>query len=209
MVLMAICDANLKFIYASVGAMGSNPDSMIFRETTFYKMMEEERLNLPSPATVRGSQQVFPYTFVADAAFPLKTNLMTPYSRRGQLTDEEARYNKELSRARISIENAFGVLASRWRILDKRNEMEPKSCDKVILACVALHNFIISRGGRQYIPDSFIDRENHDGQIISGDYHAILQTQQSLIGNQSTSRSSPTIAAQQKEMIKQFLNAIR
>jgi len=55
----------------------------------------------------------WPYFFVADEAFPLRTDLLQPYSRKNNLGEKEKIFNYRLSRPRNIIENAFGILASR------------------------------------------------------------------------------------------------
>jgi len=49
-----------------------------------------------------------------------------------------------LSRARRTIENSFGILVIRWRVLYTKMVLSPENARGVILACVALHNFLRS-----------------------------------------------------------------
>ena len=80
-VLLAIADANYKFIYIDVGAFGKDSDSSIFERTDFYKKLENNELNIPKghplPGTVGPNM---PYTFIGDEAFSLSRNVMRPYS---------------------------------------------------------------------------------------------------------------------------------
>ena len=57
--------------------------------------------------TPPGFHHSLAHAFVADEAFPLKTLLMRPYPGR-ELDDRKRVYNYRLSRARRTIENAFG-----------------------------------------------------------------------------------------------------
>ena len=51
-------------------------------------------------------------------------------------------YNCRLSRARRVVENAFGILASRWRVLRRPLEVQPETVDRVVLASCCLHNLL-------------------------------------------------------------------
>lgn len=137
----------------------------------FGKELLSEKLPLPERTKLPKSEKSFPYFYVADPAFPLKNNLMRPYP--GKLLSREKRiFNYRTSRARVVIENAFGILVARWRILLTKINCYPENADKIVLATIALHNFIKlnSVEGSSYCPEGFVDREDADGIIRPGDW---------------------------------------
>ena len=69
---------------------------------------------------------------------------MRPYPAKseGILSREEAVFNYRLSRARMVVENAFGILAQRWRILSRKIPLSTKNVDKVVKASCVLHNYL-------------------------------------------------------------------
>ncbi|XP_060582559.1 putative nuclease HARBI1 [Ruditapes philippinarum] len=143
-ILLALVDANYKFIWVSVGANGSASDAQLFNNTELRTMLEENNLGLPDPDPLPGDDMNTPYFLIGDDAFPLRTWMMKPYSRRN-LTNEERIFNYRLSRARRVVENAFGLLAMRFQcLLGCLNQM-PETVDLIILACVTLHNLISIR----------------------------------------------------------------
>ncbi|KAJ8050277.1 hypothetical protein HOLleu_03415 [Holothuria leucospilota] len=80
-----------------------------------------------------GSQ--LPFVIVGDEAFPLKPYLMKPYAAR--IFNQERRiFNYRLSRARRVSENAFGILASRFRVFHTRMAVKPDTAEKVVLAAL-------------------------------------------------------------------------
>ena len=88
---------------------------------------------------------LFPHVFVADEAFPLLPILMRPYpkSHPNTLLREESIFNYRLSHARIVVENTFGIFTERWRIFDRAIPLEDNNVDKIVQACVCLHNYLV------------------------------------------------------------------
>ena len=71
-VLLAVVDANYKFIYINVGCNGRVSDGGVFRQSSIFTALENNLLNIPPPEPLPGSSLPVPYTLVADSAFPLK-----------------------------------------------------------------------------------------------------------------------------------------
>ena len=111
-VLMAIVDADYKFLYVDVGATGSGADGGVFKDTEVRECFDDGSIGLPPPSPLPGGDTPVGYYLVGDEAFPLKTWLMKPIPRRN-LTPEQRVFNYRISRARRVVENAFGILASR------------------------------------------------------------------------------------------------
>jgi hypothetical protein len=139
-VLLAVVDANYCFVLIDVGAYGRNSDGGIFSSSHFGRALEDGSLSLPAPSQLEPVGHV-PHVIVGDEAFPLKPYLMRPFPGRG-LTAEERIFNYRLSRARRIVENAFGILAARWRIYHRTIEQTPRTVDEIVKATCVLHNFL-------------------------------------------------------------------
>lgn len=137
-VLMALVDANYKFIMVDVGAYGKNSDGGIFAHSAMGNRFEKKTLNVPSDTFLPGTEA---YVIVGDEAFALKPYLLRPYPGKCLDTDDKRIYNYRLSRARRVVENAFGIL-TRFRIFNRRIQVKPQYADFIILATCVLHNFI-------------------------------------------------------------------
>jgi len=116
---------------------------MPVRKTTLYRHAENNEV-LRNSSTQIGHHEIRPY-FVGDSAYPLGPWLQKPFPEATRDRDEIA-FNKELTAARVSVECAFGILKSRWRILGKRLDSSINFAVKTATARAVLHNFCIMNG---------------------------------------------------------------
>ena len=154
-------DAHYRFLYVNIGAQGSANDAAVYNASSFSKdlLASNNPLNVPESRCIPGSSLVTPFVLVGDEAYPLRPHLMKPFSCRG-LDASERIFNYRLSRARRVVENAFGILANRFRILLTTIQMSPTSVEKVVMALCALHNFLRSKSVDSYEADAY----DHDCQ---------------------------------------------
>lgn len=170
-VLMAVVNANYEFKMVDVGTNGRVSDGGVFSNTEFYRRLVNNKLHIPQPDNLPDSEMKQPYVFVADDAFPLMDNLMKPFSRKN-LTREQAIFNYRLSRARRIVENAFGILASRFRILLREINLSPEKASLIVLACTHLHNFLRMKKDDLYNLGGFEVENTTTGEIINADWHS-------------------------------------
>eukprot|EP00745_Piridium_sociabile_P020718 TRINITY_DN31992_c0_g1_i2.p1 TRINITY_DN31992_c0_g1~~TRINITY_DN31992_c0_g1_i2.p1 ORF type:complete len:231 (-),score=39.29 TRINITY_DN31992_c0_g1_i2:418-1110(-) len=142
-VLMALVDANLKFIYIDVGSYGRNSDGGIFAHSSMGKAMATNALKFPPDARLPYADNLgpLPYVVVADEAFPLSKHILRPFPGRSLSLDKRI-FNYRLSRARRIVENAFGVLAARWRIFHAKMAVAPQLANDIVKATIVLHNLL-------------------------------------------------------------------
>ena len=186
MVLMAVVDANYRFLYINVGATGAGSDGGVFAKTRLRQQLEEDTLGLPGAEPITADGPEVPYFLVGDEAFPLKTWLMKPVPRRN-LTFNERIYNYRISRARRVVENAFGILANKWRCLLFKLSLKPDRIPVVVTACCILHNLLIANRLRDEA--NLVDRENAQHQVIDGGWReneTIMEPLDPLRGSQMT-----------------------
>ncbi|XP_017493417.1 PREDICTED: putative nuclease HARBI1 [Rhagoletis zephyria] len=202
-VLMAFCDDNYTFVFVDVGALGSQSDGGVFARSTFGNMILRNSLELPPDDYLPGTNTIFPYYFVGDNAFPLKKNLMRPYPGRN-LSPIKQNFNKELSSARVHIENAFGILANRWRILHNTIHASPTDVDKIVLATVVLHNFLMLDRNSGYFNENFVDHIE-DGTFTPGTWRQSGSKIRSIRVSQAN-RSSAEAFASREELTEHIFN---
>ena len=113
--LLAIYGAKYNFTMVDVGQYCSNIDTGVVINSEMGQNFEESSFDLPESESLEGFPVgQLPYYLVGDDIFPLKLWLMQPYH--GQLSEEKMVFSYRLYRARLTIENAFSILVSRWRI---------------------------------------------------------------------------------------------
>lgn len=143
-VLMAAVDSNYCFIYPEVDCQGTISDGGVFKNTALYKNLKREELALLSDRPLHGHQhqKPLPFVFITDDAFPHGRNMMKPFSGIQIKGSVQRIFNYRLSRARRTVENAFGILASVFRVFKKPMLLQPEQVSVITMACVLLHNFL-------------------------------------------------------------------
>lgn len=175
LILMAICDAKLKFIFIDFGGKGRRGDGNVFYHCSFGKRMRLGMLNTPPPIPCDGFRhdQDVPFVFVGDAAFSGNPNIISPVKGRF-LQDEVNVFNYRVSRARRIVENAFGIMASRFRILQTMIIGSAALIKSIVLACAALHNYhlmdedSIPPKSRRYNEHGLADHVMRNGRLQQG-----------------------------------------
>ena len=130
LLMIASCDSTTRFNFFATGWPGCTHDSPATNDSGFYAIIHD----------------LFPEGFfaIADSAFTLSTRLMTPVRMQRNRTDEQLRYNLNLSRARVIIERAFGLLKGRWRCLQKLH-CELAYAGRYMTMCALLHNLCLEK----------------------------------------------------------------
>lgn len=139
---------------------GRLSDGGVFWESDLSRALANNSLNFPEDRPLPGREKPMPFVILADAAFSLSTYILKPYPLRN-MTKEQRIFNYRLSRARRVVENAFGILANRFRVLLNTIPLRPEKAKLITQACCALHNFLKEETGIAYVgnhPEAEIDR---------------------------------------------------
>ncbi len=128
--IQATCDASCSFTSLSVLCPGGTSDSKAFYSSTTYNLVEQ----LPEG-----------FYILADNAYCLSSTLLIPYSGREKQDKSKDAFNFFLSQLRIRIEQAFGLLVTKWRVFKKPIELALWRTSLLIESTFRLHNFCIKQ----------------------------------------------------------------
>lgn len=180
-VLLALVDANYKFLYVDIGNYGRTSDGGVYNNSSLSVALAQNTLSVPPPKQLPGLPEVglIPHVIVADDAFALKSYLMKPYSQRG-LTSEQRIFNYRLSRARRTVESAFGILSQRFRVFCQPIALEPEKVQTVTHAACCLHNFLMrdQASATVYVPEDIAtDTHTVNAQVFNNNHMQHLAQQ--------------------------------
>lgn len=153
-ILMLGCaDADGNFTSIETGFYGRMSDGGVLRESRLGQWLDRDGLHIPNPRSLPDDDNntEFPFYFIGGEAFPLKKTLMTPYKQRG-LSNIRRIFNYRLSRARRTVECAFGMMSQKFLVLKTCIVSSNRThIENIIKACCILHNFVRKREGREYV----------------------------------------------------------
>ncbi|KAG6518765.1 hypothetical protein ZIOFF_022246 [Zingiber officinale] len=139
--VLGVCDRNMNFIYVLTGWEGSAADARVLRDA----LTRDDSLKVP-----RGCY------YLCDNGYAIVEGFLTPYrrvryhrdvwgNRAVGLQNYKELFNWRHSQACNVIKRAFGLLKKRWVILRSPSFYPLKAQNKIIMACMLLHNFIRSQ----------------------------------------------------------------
>lgn len=156
--LQAVCNHEMIFTDVFAGFPGSCHDARVLRNSDLW----EDGLQLCNNVN----------NILADAAYPLRRWLMTPYRDNGHLTPQQKRFNFNLSVNRVVIERAFGLLKGRFRRLRFLDTQKIETAVDVIVVCCILHSICIMHHDEV---DDFMSRDEYAGNVVAN--NAVIQEQ--------------------------------
>ena len=76
LVLLAVIDADYKFLYCDIGANGAGSDAGIFNDTELKEYLEMNQVGLPPPEPLPGDDKPMPYFLVGDDIVSCVTDIL-------------------------------------------------------------------------------------------------------------------------------------
>ncbi|XP_018354298.1 PREDICTED: uncharacterized protein LOC108755658 [Trachymyrmex septentrionalis] len=206
-VLLGICNAKYIFTFVDIGTYGQRSDGSIFKGSLIGQSFHNKQMNLPEPEPITSDGQPLPYILVGDEAFQLSDYLLRPYPGRENLTQDRIIFNYRLSRARRTIENTFGILVSRWKILRRPIICNVKQTMKIVQAIICLHNWLRLQDveENQYVPPSMIDQDDSN-DLIPGSWRKYTENSALRDITKCGTNTSSRQAKQIREEFCQYFN---
>ena len=203
-ILLAVVSPEYEFLYAEVGINRRNSDGGAWAQSPLKMALEDNTLNIPKPTPLSDGMDI-PYVLVGDNAFPLSHYMMKPYPQKNLCSDKRI-FNYRLSRARRISENAFGILANRWRVFRKPFLLKPEKVKLITYSCLILYIFLRSEStsGKIYIPPNLLDFEDMSDNIIPGAWRNDVPKDSWLDLEPSVNRNPSRQAKDVREEFKRF-----
>ena len=137
--VMCVCDFDMRFTFVLAGWPGSVHDMRVFNDA---RSRFGDKFPKPPPNKF----------YLVDSGYPNRPGYLAPYKgltyhfqeyRDGTMPrGKKEHFNFTHSSLRNVIERCFGVLKNKWRILFHLPSYPQQKQSKIIVACIALHNFI-------------------------------------------------------------------
>ncbi|KIJ43361.1 hypothetical protein M422DRAFT_253243 [Sphaerobolus stellatus SS14] len=169
--IQAICDHRGIIIEYELGWPGSVADTMAFKESELWQN--------------RGKYFEDDEYVLADKGYPLTKFTTRPFAEHDMTTDpqevrQRRRFNITLSRLRVKVEHAFGMLKGRFVALREFPGRSLQQMWRIIESLIILHNILTEYGDDPSEIEGFNGEEDEDepeaGEDAWRHYFAILVT---------------------------------
>ena len=142
-IVQAVVDHQYRFTDVNIGWPGSVHDARVYKNSTLKGKCESGEYIHGVYRNV-GGRLITP-VLLGDAAYPLSSWLIKPFGG-ANLNARKEHFNYRMSHGRMTVENTFGRLKSRFRILSKRNDCTIETIKLMTGACCVLHNICEIQG---------------------------------------------------------------
>ncbi|XP_004961062.1 uncharacterized protein LOC101754593 isoform X1 [Setaria italica] len=155
--VLAICDFDMRFTFVVAGWPGSVHDMRVFKDA-----LDKYGDKFPHPPEGK--------FYLVDSGYANRIGYLAPYKgtkyhlpefRAGRIPrGKKEHFNYAHSSLRNVIERSFGVLKNKWRILRDLPSYPMAKQSQIIIACMAIHNFIRESAIGDVDFDNADDEEN-------------------------------------------------
>lgn len=134
------------------------------RDNVVNNLLQSNAANIPLPGDMQMPETgvMVPSYFVTPRNFPFVKHSMRPYPGKILNAQKEA-FNARLNMCSNYLDNAFGILIYRWKVLQNRFAGLPEISCNIIKSCVILHNFAIEHD-RSYLYNQLMDYIDEESQ---------------------------------------------
>jgi hypothetical protein len=147
-IMLATVNSDLLFTYVNIGAPGRCNDASIFNRCILSEVIEDP---IYANHFIMVNNTKIQSHLIADSAFALNRTVLKPFADRADLPKCHSTFNYRLSRARCSVERAFGALKNRFRLLHKKIEFKLCNTTNIIKTAAILHNLCVMNNDNEEI----------------------------------------------------------
>jgi hypothetical protein len=163
--MQCICDHNMRILSYSIMS-GCHNDKMLWQHSNIGR---DASMLIPKG-----------YHLIGDSGYTLQPWLLIPYTDFDDVL--RRKYNYKLSSTRMKIENCYGLLKNRWRMLKSELPMKSMRANVQILeACLFLHNLCVAESDEAPIDDARNAEDKEEYEVDDSTLRIIAITKRDLI----------------------------
>ncbi|XP_023762923.1 protein ALP1-like [Lactuca sativa] len=176
LVLEAIASQDLWIWHAFFRVAGSNNDVNVLDDQSpiFDDLLSGKASN--APFTVNGNEYKFGY-YLTDGIYPQYSTFVKAF--RHPIDPRDKYFKRRQEGARKDVERAFGVLKSKWHIVE--HAARPYELDTlryIMYACIVMHNMVVEDKGRNIATYSLMEPRHVQFQLGTSEYlHRVVDIQ--------------------------------